>query len=259
MIVDQTKGDRKLFCADCTNDIKLDFDFTMAFQPIVDVCSQQFFAYEALVRGVNNEPAGTILARVNSENRYRFDQACRVKALRLAAQLSLSSYLSINFLPNAVYNPETCIRTTLIAAKTFNFPSERIIFEITEGEKVEDHAHLKGILREYKRLGFKTAIDDFGAGYAGLNLLAEFQPDLIKIDMQLTRGIDQDKVRQAIVRAIVGVCRELSIEIVAEGIETYEELSTLRDFGIYLFQGFYFAKPTFEELGSLAPYMFEER
>lgn len=148
---------------------------------------------EALVRGPRGEPAGSVLSQLDDSNRYRFDQACRVKAIKGAAQLGMRSRLSINFLPNAIYQPEFCIRTTLAAAQTHGFSIENIIFEATEGEVVSDGQRLAEILREYERMGFLTAIDDFGAGYAGLNLLADFQPDLIKIDMALIRGIDRSR------------------------------------------------------------------
>ena len=160
-------------CSECLDGAGLDFAFTMAYQPIFDIQNKTVFAQEALVRGVNNESAYSILSKVNDENRYRFDQACRVRAIELAARLKIDTFLSINFLPNAIYNPETCIRTTMEASEKFNFHKDRIIFEVTEGEKVEDHAHLLSIIKEYKRQGIKTAIDDFGAGYSGLNLLAE--------------------------------------------------------------------------------------
>ncbi|WP_055074208.1 EAL domain-containing protein [Pseudanabaena sp. 'Roaring Creek'] len=238
-------------CAECTKGAGLGFDFTMAFQPIVNVKTKTIFAQEALVRGMAEEPAGEILARVNNENQYRFDQACRVKAVQLSAKLNIKSYVSINFLPNAVYRPELCIRTTLEAAETFGFPIDRIIFEITEGEKIEDRAHLLEIIKYYQQEGFLTAIDDFGAGYSGLNLLADIQTDLVKLDMGLIRHIDRNKNRQAIVKGIVQVCNELKIQIIAEGIETYEELDVLQSFGIDLFQGYYFAKPKFQGLAVL--------
>jgi len=179
-------------CDDCRRSGKLDFDFTFAFQPIVDTRSGKVFSYEALVRGPQGESAQSILARVNDENRYLFDQACRVKAITLAAHLGLEAKLNINFLPNAVYRPELCIKTTLAAAKRLKFPIERIVFEVTESEKVSNGAHLGNIFQEYKRLGFATAIDDFGAGYAGLTFLAEYQPDYLKLDMALIREIDRD-------------------------------------------------------------------
>jgi EAL domain-containing protein (putative c-di-GMP-specific phosphodiesterase class I) len=249
---------RTLGCIECLEGAGLGFDFSMAFQPIVNTTADVIFAHEALVRGLNNESAAKVLGQVNIGNQYRFDQACRVKAIKLAADLAIPTFLSINFLPNAVYRPELCIRTTLAAAEEYSFPIENIIFEITESEKIEDHVHLKEIIDYYKSSGFKTAIDDFGAGYAGLNLLAEIQTDFIKLDMALTRNIGEDKVRQAIVNGIVQACNDLSITIIAEGVEDYAELTTLQSFGIELFQGYYFARPAFEMLPEVPESKFSE-
>ncbi len=243
-------------CNSCSDNIGLDFDFTMAFQPIVDLREKKIFAQEALVRGLNNESAGEVLSRLTPQNRYKFDQSCRVKAVNLAASLEMDSFVSINFLPNAVYRPENCLQTTIRAASENNFPIEKIIFEITEVERLEDNNHLKNIVLEYKRHGFKTALDDFGAGYSGLNLLAAFQPDFIKIDMELLRNIDQDRNRRIIVKNLVHLCRDLGVEIIAEGIETKSELNVLEDFGVTLFQGYYFAKPSFESLALISPELF---
>jgi EAL domain-containing protein (putative c-di-GMP-specific phosphodiesterase class I) len=239
-------------CNDCRNLEQLGIKFTMAFQPIVNFHEKNIFGYEALVRGIDNEDAGHILSQVTDSNRYKFDQAIRVKALDLAKKLDLQGMLSINFLPNAVYRPETCIRATLEAAAELDFPTNRIMFEVTEGEKVKDHDHLKNIFIEYKKQNFTTAIDDFGAGYAGLNLLADWQPDVIKLDMSLTRNIHNDRVRRSLVFGIIAVCKELSIQIIAEGIETREERDTLYSQGVHLFQGYYFAKPGFECLPEIA-------
>lgn len=247
---------RPLGCVECSSGAGLDFDFTMAFQPIVNIAEGTVFAHEALVRGPNNEPAAAVFAHVDDSNRYRFDQSCRVKAVKLAAELGVPCLLNINFMPNAVYQPELCIRTTLAAAATYGFPVERIVLEITEGEKVDDHDHLRHIVQHYQQCGFKTAIDDFGAGYAGLNLLADMHTDFVKLDMALIRHIERDRTRQAIVKGIVQVCRELAIRVIAEGVETCEELRTLRDFGIELFQGYYFARPAFQNLAILPPAVF---
>lgn len=220
----------------------------MAFQPIINMNTGDIFAHEALVRGTAGESAGSLLSKLNADNLYPFDQACRITALEWAAKLQVPAMVSINFMPNAVYKPETCIRATLEAAQRFNFPLERIIFEVTEQEQVLDIDHLTSILRAYRKQGFMTAIDDFGAGYAGLNLLADFQPDLIKLDMQLIRNIDQDSVRQILVEAALQMCRKLNIRVIAEGIESLGELQALRDMGVELFQGYLLAKPGFESL-----------
>lgn len=233
-------------CPSCASGERLGFRFSYAYQPIVDIAKREVFAHEALVRGVNGEPAPSVLSQVTEDNRFRFDQACRVKAIKTASRLNMQSRLSINFMPNAIYRPELCIRSTLEAARAHNFPIERIIFETVEGERISDAKWLTEVFREYQRIGFLTAIDDFGAGFAGLNLLADFQPDLIKLDMDLIRGIDQSHSRQAIVRGTVGICTELGIQVIAEGVETPNECKALRDLGIGLMQGYLFSKPLFE-------------
>jgi len=123
------------------------------------------------------------------------------------------------------------------------------MFEVTEGERVDDPDHLKSIFQEYERQGFTTAIDDFGSGYSGLNLLALFQPQVLKIDMALTRGIDQDPVKRAIVDGILLVANRLGITVIAEGVETPQESAALLALGIELMQGFLYARP---EIGRLA-------
>ena len=145
-------------CSRCRDLDALDFDFAFAYQPIVDFRVRSIFAHEALVRGINGESAASVLARVNDDNRYRFDQGCRVGAVKGAAELGIRELLSINFLPNAVYEPAACIRSTFEAAKKYGFPKEHIIFEVVEGEKVTDRPHLINIFKEYRRFGFMTAI-----------------------------------------------------------------------------------------------------
>ena len=232
-------------CTGCAGAGRLAFGFDFAYQPIVDLVSNSVWAHEALVRGPDGQGAGWVLGQVNEDNRYRFDQACRVKAIKTAAALGMDSRLSINFLPNAVYKPEVCIRTTLEAARSHNFPVERIVFEVTEGERVEDGPWLATILREYQRCGFLTAIDDFGAGYAGLTLLADFRPDIIKLDMALVRGVDGCRSRQAIARGLLRICQELDITVIAEGVETRGECDFFRHEGVALMQGYLFGRPAF--------------
>lgn len=227
----------------------------MAFHPIVDVTRGAVWGYEALVRGTSGESAGAILSQVDEERQYKFDQACRVKAIELAGRLfpaTEDSRLSINFMPNAVYEPAACIRTSLETARRVGFDTKRIMFEFTENERMADTKHVAGIIAEYRRLGFITAIDDFGAGHAGLNLLANFQTDLIKIDMELIRGIQDSAARQAIIAGILVMARALDITIIAEGIETEAELAPLRSAGINLFQGFLFARPAIESLPAVS-------
>lgn len=232
-------------CVGCHEDVQLPFEFKMAFQPIVDLTAQQVWGYEALVRGVNGEPAQSILSQVNDDIRYRFDQASRVMAIETAGALFAGRdlRLSINFMPNAVYEPSACIQKSLAAAKRAQFPHRNLMFEFTENERMTDPAHVQRIVDAYRTFGFWTALDDFGAGYAGLGLLARWQPDLIKVDMELLRDIHLSRAKQAIIAGIVGIARTLDIEVLAEGVENEQELAVLRAAGISLFQGYHFAKP----------------
>ena len=244
-------------CASCQGEELLDFEVRMAFQPILERSTRSIFAYEALVRGTEGQGAGEVIGRVTAQHMYRFDQTCRVKAIATAARLGMQTRLSINFNPNAVYEPATCIRLTLAAAGMVGFDTRKLVFEITESERIRDTAHLVGIVNDYQRRGFLTAIDDFGAGYAGLNLLAEFQPDIVKLDMALIRDVDSNRARRSIVTGILATCKELDCAVLAEGVETIGEYRALRDLGIDLFQGYLFARPALESLPDVNPALWD--
>jgi EAL domain-containing protein (putative c-di-GMP-specific phosphodiesterase class I) len=113
--------------------------------------------------------------------------------------------------------------------------------------------HVASIIETYQQIGFSTAIDDFGAGYSGLDMFARFRPDEIKLDMELVRGIDTDRRRQAIVSAVVQMCADLETLLIAEGIETAGEAATLRRLGVRYHQGFWYARPALERLPQLNP------
>jgi EAL domain-containing protein (putative c-di-GMP-specific phosphodiesterase class I) len=235
-------------CDQCACGEGLDFSFTFAFQPIVDADNKSVYAYEALVRGPEGESAWSVLSRVNEKNRYSFDQICRVKAVKLAARLDMQAMLSINFMPNAVYNPEYCIRTTLAAAQAAKFDTRKIIFELIETEDLDSLDHLVNIIKSYQQMGFKTALDDFGTGYSRFNILVASPPDILKLDMELIRDIHRVPNKQAVVAGIMTMMSQLGGKVLAEGVETEEEYFWLRSQGISLFQGYLFAKPGFEKL-----------
>lgn len=237
-------------CHGCRTSAPLSIAVTMAFQPIVDIRTGIVFAYEALVRGVDGESAAQVLGSVGPDMIYKFDQVCRVKAIELAGRLFAAdaAKLSINFMPNAVYEPDACIRASLAAARRVQFDPGRLMFEFTENERMDDVAHVRHIIASYRARGFTTAIDDFGAGYAGLGLLADLHPDMLKLDMALIRGIDSSAARRAIVAGVLGIADALGVRCIAEGIETAAELQTLRDIGVDLCQGYHLARPMVEHL-----------
>lgn len=233
------------------DDLEDAVSFSMAFQPVVDIKANSIVAYEALVRGKNGESAASVLKRDRGAALYSFDQLRRICAIEMAAALGLESSgadLCINFFPNEVHHAAACLDTTLDAAERVGILPRRLIFEINEREQVIHMDHLHSIVMEYRSMGLRTAMDDFGSGFAGLTMLAAFQPDIVKIDMALTHDIHERRASQSIVRAIVEICTDLGIEIIAEGIERREELEVLQEMGISQMQGFYLCPPVFEQL-----------
>lgn len=228
-------------CPRCEGE--LPFEFTMAFQPIVDLSLARIVTYEALARGLQGESAESLIAKVTDGLHYHFDQACRVKAIEMASALGMQTNLSINFLPNAVHEPEACIQPTLAASKRVGWPIQRLIFEITETERIHDRQHLYNIINTYHSLGFQTVLDDFGTGYANLDLLTELTPDTLKIDRELVMHCDSDLRRQVLLNAIISLAEKLDMTLIAEGVETRAEALWLARAGIVCQQGFYFAKP----------------
>lgn len=222
--------------------------FSFAFQPIVDIRSGTAYSHEALVRGLANESAWQVLERHAGAQATAFDGACRARAIEVACRIGVDTHLNLNFIPSAAAGPRFGLESTIEAARHHGFPLDRIIVEATETEAISDHAAFAASVKEHRRAGLQFAIDDFGAGYSGLNLLAEFQPDMVKLDMALVRGIESHGPRQAIMRAIHQVCVDLGIDVVVEGVETVGEFAWCRAQGIHLYQGYLFAKPMFETM-----------
>ena len=224
-----------------------DHPISMAFQPIVNVRTGKLYAQEALVRGLDGESAATVLATVTPDNRNAFNQACRLCAIDLAHHRNIvdgDTLLSINLMPNAMDDLSSCMRETVTASERAGLAPERIIFEFTETEQVET-SQMVAILQAHRDTGFLTAVDDFGAGLSGLLLLTQVQPDIVKIDMGLIRGIDTDKTKQITLRHIASLLNDLGVITVCEGVETQAELEVIRSFGIDLIQGYLIARPSF--------------
>jgi len=223
-------------------------EYSFAFQPIIDIRTRGIFSYEALIRGLANESASEVLGRVDPSSRHAFDERSRVRSIELAAHFGLSSRLNINFLPMSLERSPTAISSLLEAAERCGLRPDQIVLEILESEIIKNTVLFRKEIDAYRGSGIIFAIDDFGAGYAGLNLLADFQPSILKLDMHLIRGVEGSGPRQAIIHGIIQTCYDLGVDVVAEGVETEEEFGWLSDQGISLFQGRLFADAAFERL-----------
>lgn len=239
-----------LGCSQCRGGVDGELAFDIAFQPIFDVRNRSVRAYEALVRGLNGESAASVLDAVAESEKHRFEQSVRVLAIEKAARLGIvttGAALAINILPSAVNQTERCLGHTIAAARRVGLDTSRIVFEFSEQSKL-DVGHARAIVKSYRKHGFRTALDDFGDGYAGLVTLADVPTDFVKLDIGLIHGIDASPDRQAIVRALVGLLRSLGRGAVAEGVETAAELATVTALGIEMVQGFYLGRPSLTEL-----------
>jgi EAL domain-containing protein (putative c-di-GMP-specific phosphodiesterase class I) len=218
--------------------------FDIAFQPIIDAASGKIYSQEATVRGKGGETAQTLFLSINSELLALADATFRQEAIRIAGMAGLDTLLNVNVMPSVLENSADAMTSTLETAALYNISGEQLLLQITESEIIVDHATFAKRSDDLRQAGLKIAIDDFGAGYAGLNLLADFQPEVVKLDARLVRGIERHGPRQAIVRGIARTCSDLGIDIIAEGIETEKEYFWFLDEGIALFQGPLLALPS---------------
>lgn len=235
---------------------EIGFGFSFAFQPIVDVRNREIISYEALVRGPHGEPSASVFAQVPSQDYMHFDDVCRRKAIHLASRLKIPNQLNLNLHTSSIYEVDQSITATFKASRQSGIPVENIVFEVLETANLTDHRNLIKYLRLIQDFGFQTAIDDFGVGYSGLKLLVKYQPNYIKLDRDIISNIHQEHVKQSIFQGIQQICKPLSIEIVAEGVETVQEYHWLKEAGVSIFQGYYFARPAFEALPDVANRVF---
>lgn len=224
-------------------------DFSHAFQPIVDIDEGKIISYEVLVRGPNQESPATVFSQVAKQHFMDFDQLIRERGIAQAASLGLSCCLSLNFTPGEIlFAHGAYVERTISVAEQHNIHAHQLIIEITESEAILDLPLLAEIINKLRRSGIAISIDDFGSGYAGLSLLADIQPDQVKIDIHLIKNVNKNGPRQTIVKAINNICLDLGIDVLAEGVESHEEFLFLERAGISLYQGWFIARPAFESL-----------
>lgn len=215
--------------------------FWMAYQPIVQAADRSIFGYEALLRTEEPSlphPGAAFQAAERLQCVHRLGRAVRDRTVEPIAKAAGENVLFLNLHPQDLADEELLAEDSPIASMAW-----RTILEITERaslESVPDAADRVKLLRER---GFRIAVDDLGAGYAGLTSFATLEPDFVKIDISLVRGVDRDPVRQKLIRSLNKLCEEMSIQVVAEGIETPEERDTIIDLGCDYLQGYLLARP----------------
>jgi len=211
----------------------------MAYQPIFDLKDSGVVGVEALARftAPPDRSTDTWLAEAEAVGRLlELEMACLRTALRDLDRLPEETYLSLNVSPATAIAPE-------LHEVLDGLPAERVVLEMTEHARVDDYPALKAALAVFRERGFRLAIDDAGAGFASLRHIVLLHPDFIKLDMTLTRDVHVDATRRALVVALVAFGSQIGARVVAEGVETPEQLATLLEAGVHFGQGFYLARP----------------
>lgn len=215
--------------------------------PVMDLRDLSVIGYEALSRGPEGgefeRPDKLFKVAYDADLVMELERLCRRKAIETAKGLPDGRLLFINIEPESVSDPDLreAVFGALIAES--GMEPDRFVLEITERTAIVDFCAFRSTLEYLRALGFSVAVDDAGAGYGSLQCLAEVRPQWLKIDISLIRGIDADEVRRQLVKSLVTFSDEMDVNLVAEGIETREELAVLRDLGVRYGQGFLFALP----------------
>jgi EAL domain-containing protein (putative c-di-GMP-specific phosphodiesterase class I)/ActR/RegA family two-component response regulator len=211
----------------------------MAYQPIVSWSTKTVYAHEALVRSREAtlpHPGALFDAAERTGRLCDLGRAIRTAIARDV--IESSGTIFVNLHPRDLDDPDL-----FTPAAPLSRVASRTVLEITERASLEDIKDVRGRIGELRKLGFRIAVDDLGAGYAGLTTFAHLQPDFAKLDMSLVRNIDRDDTKQRVVRTMAKLCRELGVLVVAEGIETPAERDMVVELGCDLLQGYLFAKP----------------
>ncbi len=228
-------------------DLVLAEDVETLYEPIVNVTTREVIGYEALTRGPwdteLHAPDALFAMGERTGLVYELDCLCRRKALRGARGLTPGKLLFLNCLPTTIHDPAfrgDVLKRTLEELRLR--PSD-VVFEISEKESIDNFEIFREARDYYRELGFKVALDDTGVAYGSLEAVMELSPDFIKVDMTLVRGIDTDPPRQELLRALESLAGSIHASVIAEGIETSEELATIHSLGITYAQGYLFGRP----------------
>ncbi len=217
------------------------------FQPIVQLNEQRILGYEALIRGPSDSPLHSPTMLFDAAARCglldELDYLCREACLCRFGKQSLRGKIFINVNPDSLLGSLHAWSKTLQILEQARLTPDRIVIELTEQQPFQDYDVLREAIIDYQQMGFQIAIDDLGAGYAGLRVWSELRPDYVKIDRHFIEAIHDDAVKQEFVHSILDIARGLNCHVIAEGIETHAEYQTVRRLGISLGQGYFFARP----------------
>lgn len=229
-----------------------DKEIKPVFQPIVSLATGEVYGYEALSRitlkktELTTDRLFTLAEKLGQV--WNLEKLCQKKALKAAVKKPKRTKLFLNVDANVMLDDEFIQEFTKEYVKKYDLKTGDIVFELTERTSVENRELFHNAVEHYKKQGFEIAIDDVGSGYSNLNRISFVEPHYIKIDMELIRDIHLKKAQYSMVGIMAQFCREMNYMLIAEGIETEEELRALMKLGISYGQGYYLGKPNSEFL-----------
>lgn len=213
----------------------------IAYQPIVNAADGSLFGYECLLRSEEKalpNPEAILDAARIVDRLHELGRIIREKAIVPIADLPEHVLLFVNLHPYDLLDQSLGEDNS-----PFTNLASRIVLEITERESIDRIPSVEDKIHRLQSLGFKIALDDLGAGYAGLSCFATLQPTIVKLDMSMISGINLSDIKQRLVRSLVEACHDLDVKVVAEGVETKEELASCIELGCDLIQGYFIARP----------------
>jgi diguanylate cyclase (GGDEF)-like protein len=219
------------------------------YQPVVDFSSGDILGWEAFIRGPKeghfHEPLMLLDYAVEIGKIGALDKKCREQAVRGLGEISPNQYLFMNIHSQTLNDPAFTPASTLELIESVGLKPENIVLEFTERNGVQDFSLLLQTLDQYRNQGFKIALDDVGAGHSSLRSLPQIRPNFIKIDVSLVRGIDFNPFKRTMVETFIIVAEKIGCQVIAEGVETETELSSLVSMGVHYGQGFFLTRPSF--------------
>ncbi len=222
-------------------------DIQFAFQTILDAEMLEVVAFEALVRGIRSESAATVISRIRHEQRFDFDQACRIRAIEAAARNQLEGDIHLNCSDIKPGNVKLVANVLLHIARRYGIDSERLVLELGNLDQLNTGGQLEEVASALETAGLRRLADNFGRRNADLRPVIQFLPEQLKLDRKLTSGIHENRGSQAIVHACRRLCQELGITVIAAGVESIDEFRWLQEAGIERFQGYFFAEPGLDD------------
>lgn len=217
------------------------------YQPIIDLKKGDILGYEALSRGPEGSKYYSPLQLIDEATHlgclWELEMLFRQKALEGAKTMPSEKMLFLNVDPNIIKSSDYKTGMTKATLDDMGLEHIKIAFELTERTMITDYPAFQCLMENYRNQGYIIAMDDVGAGYSGLKTINEIRPHFIKIDMDLIRNIDKDTFKQALIKAFVDTATQTNIRVIAEGIETKEELKMLILLGVHYGQGYYLQKP----------------